>query len=30
VVTNHHGRIDVDSNPEKPTVFTITLPLNQV
>ena len=26
VVTNHGGRIDVDSRPGGPTVFAITLP----
>ena len=29
VVTNHRGRIDVDSSPGRPTVFTITLPMRQ-
>lgn len=29
VVTNHKGRIDVDSLPGRPTVFTITLPMRQ-
>ena len=29
VVTNHGGRIDVDSGPGRPTVFTIALPLVQ-
>ena len=29
VVTNHHGRIDVDSDAGRPTVFTITLPMRQ-
>ena len=30
VVTNHQGRIDVDSGPGRPTVFTVTLPMRQV
>ncbi|MBN2295223.1 MAG: hypothetical protein JXM70_22525, partial [Pirellulales bacterium] len=30
VVTNHGGRIDVDSGPGRPTVFTISLPLTQI
>ncbi|MEA1950184.1 MAG: ATP-binding protein, partial [Planctomycetota bacterium] len=29
VVTNHGGRIEVDSGPGRPTVFTITLPMIQ-
>ncbi len=29
VVTNHGGRIDIDSGPGRPTVFTIALPTKQ-